>query len=157
MVEKQKLKFQFCSSNPPFWNPEKPLLSGWVGGWVGGWVVIKRVLRFPLFFSMLSSKMSLFQKWCQKLSTAFLSKVMSILKFQNSTKIEKLRSITTGKTDKKIFDQKGVSAQRKLSSFFKKNVIKKQWFQEQKHEKYFKFKNGSKKLLGAFNQKLWAI
>ena len=58
---------------------------------------------------------------------------------------------------KKIFDQKGVSAQRKLSSFFKNNVIKKQWFQEQKHEKYLKSKNGVKKLLGAFNQELWAI
>ena len=52
---------------------------------MGGWVVIKSVLRFSLFSSMLTSKMRWFQKWCQKLSTAFLSKVMNTLKFQNST------------------------------------------------------------------------
>ena len=39
---------------------------------------------------------------------------------------------------------------------FSKNVIEKQWFQQQKHEKYWKSKNGVKKLLGAFNQELWA-
>ena len=61
------------------------------------------------------------------------------------------------KMARKIIDEKRVSALRKLSSFFKKIVKKKQWFQEQKHEKYLKSKNGVKKLLGAFNQKLWAF
>ena len=42
---------------------------------------------------------------------------------------------------------------------FKTNYLcgKKQWFQKQKHEKYLKSKNDVKKLLGAFNQELWAI
>ena len=36
-------------------------------------------------------------------------------------------------------------------------VKKKNWFQEKKHENYLKCKNDVKKLLGAFNQELWAI
>ena len=40
--------------------------------------------------------------------------------------------------------------------FFQINGIKKQWFQNQKHEKYLKSKNGIKRRLGAFNQELWA-
>ena len=58
-----------------------------------------------------------------------------------------------GKRFKKLFHQKGVSAPRKLSSF---SNNRKQWFKDQKHEKYFKSKNDVKKLLGAFNQELCA-
>ena len=36
-------------------------------------------------------------------------------------------------------------------NYIKKKVIKKQWFQPQKHEKYVKFKNELKTSLGAFN------
>ena len=56
----------------------------------------------------------------------------------------------------KFFDEKGDSPPQKLGDFFKKNGIKKQWFQIQKHEKYLKSKNDIKKRLGAFNQELWA-
>ena len=52
--------------------------------------------------------------------------------------------------------RKEVSAPQKLSDFFKKNVIEKQWFQLQEPEKYVKSKNDIKRLLGAFNQVLWA-
>ena len=57
---------------------------------------------------------------------------------------------------RKFIDGRGVSAPQKLGDFFKKNGIKKQWFQPQKHEKYLKSKNDIKKRLGAFNQELWA-
>ena len=56
----------------------------------------------------------------------------------------------------KFFDEKGDSPPQKLGDFFKKNGIKKQWFQIQKHEKYLKSKNDIKRRLGAFNQELWA-
>ena len=56
----------------------------------------------------------------------------------------------------KNVDEKGVSAPQKLSDFFKKNGIKKEWFHIQKHEKYVKSKNDIKRRLGAFNQELWA-
>ena len=55
----------------------------------------------------------------------------------------------------KFFDEKGDSPPQKLGDL-KKNDIKKQWFQIQKHEKYLKSKNDIKKRLGAFNQELWA-
>ena len=51
--------------------------------------------------------------------------------------------------------RKCVSAPEKLSDFFKNHIIKKQWFQFQKPEKYLKSKNDTKRLLGAFDQVLW--
>ena len=43
---------------------------------------IKSLLRFSSNSSMLTSGMFLFQIWCQKLSTVFLSEVMSNLSFK---------------------------------------------------------------------------
>ena len=48
----------------------------------------------------------------------------------------------------------------KKASQPRRNLVvkkKKNWFQEKKHENYLKCKNDVKKLLGAFNQELWAI
>ena len=52
------------------------LVGGWVGGWMGGWVVIIYPLRFSLFSGILTRMMCLLKVWCQKLSLAFISKVM---------------------------------------------------------------------------------
>ena len=124
---------RFCSLRGPVLTlPQRgrqPELCGWVGGLVGGWVVIKWPLQFSSFSSMLTNKMCWFQIWCQKLSTAFLSKVMSTLNF----KIWKFKvDYPFGKRLKKIIDGKGVSAPRKLCEVSKK-------FQSKKFD--FRFKN----------------
>ena len=54
-----------------------------------------------------------------------------------------------------FFYEEGDWPPQKLGDL-KKNDIKKQWFQIQKHEKYLKSKNDIKKRLGALNQELWA-
>ena len=115
VFDEQKLRFQFWAGNPPFWNPRKPLLSGWVGGWV----VIFWVLWFSSFSSIITSKMRWFQIWCQKLSTDFLSKVMSTLKFQNSTKED---HVPPRKMAQKIHKQKiRLSPAESLWNFQKKS------------------------------------
>ena len=52
VVEKQKLKFQFGTVNPPFWKSRNlcpdGLMGGWVTGWVGGWWS-KESFNFPYF------------------------------------------------------------------------------------------------------------
>ena len=154
VFDEQKLRFRFWTGNPPFWNPRKPLLSGWVGGWVGGWVVIFWVLRFSSFWSIITSKMRWFQIWCQKLSTAFLSKVMHTLNFKTR---QKKTTYLCGKRLKKFTNGKYVSAPRKVSEVFQKIPIEKMRFQVQKYEKYLKSKNDIKKPLGLFNKELWAI
>ena len=49
---------------------------------------IKSLLRFSSNSSMLTSGMFLFQIWCQKLSTVFLSEVMSNLSFKTRVLVQ---------------------------------------------------------------------
>ena len=79
----------------------------------------------------------------------FLTKFAKNLKFQSD--------LPPGKMLGEFFDEKGVSAPQKLSYFFKTKWYQKQWFQDQKLEKYIKSKNALKSALGAFNQEIWAI
>ena len=76
---------------------------------------------------------------------------------KSGQKLKNYGRLPQGKRFKKLFDQKGVSAPRKLCSFFKKMEEKNNDFSSKnmkKHEKYLKSKNDVQKLLGAFNQEL---
>ena len=150
----EPFSFPSGSSESPTPTSAQSTRVVWMCGLVGGWMVIKRVLRFSLFLSMLTSKISWFQKWCQKLSTAFLSKVMSTLKIQTSTKEDR---VPIGKTAKIIYWRKMRLSPAESYWSFPKNPIDKMWFQEQKYEKYLKSKNDIKRPLGPFNKELWAI
>ena len=71
---------------------------------------------------------------------------------KSGNKILDLWSITCGETIQKNYLTK--KASQPCGNLV---VKKKNWFQEKKHENYLKCKNDVKKLLGAFNQELWAI
>ena len=82
---------------------------------------------------------------------------MSNLSFSQKSGILKFKcGIPPGKRLWNFITEKGFSAPQKLSDFSKKKVIKKQWFQFQKLEKYMKSKNDINRPLGAFNKELWA-
>ena len=141
----------FWSRRPYTSEHWRRALCGSVRVWVDG---DQKCPMTRLFSIMLTSKMCWFQIWCQKLSTAFLSKVMSTLNFQ----IRKFKvDYPYGKRLKKLIDRKGVSAPRKASEVFKKNPIEKKWFQVEKYQKYSKSKNDVKRPLGPFYNELWAI
>ena len=92
-----------------------------------------------------------FQILYEKLSTAFLSEVMNILKF----KIAKLRPRTHKENDSKnSMTEKASQFIKRVSEFFQKTLYEKIRFHLQKYEKYLYSKNDIKKLLEFFNNNL---
>ena len=84
----------------------------------------------------------------KKLLGAFNHELWAIYGFLNSGQnLKNYGRLPQEKRFKKLFDQKGVSAPRKLCSLLKeKNVIKKDDFSSKKNEKYLKSKMTLKRL-----------
>ena len=120
---------------------------------MGGWVVIFWVLWFFSKSGIITSKMCWFQIWPQKLSTAIRSKVMSNL----SLKMWNFKAhFRGGNRLKKMMVTKDLSSRRKLRKVFKKKIIEKKGFYDQKYEKNWKSKNGVKTALTQLFKELWA-
>ena len=95
------------------------------------------------------------QKWPQKASKNLSSRDMSNLHFSQNSENSKFKSDSPLEKILGYFStEKASQPPQKRSVFSKKNGIKKQRFQIQKHEKYLESKNGLKRLLQAFNQEL---